>query len=242
MKLSIFHKNVCWVWLCAVATMLVVGSLSVLFYPVENPDCAARYAVMAEEFARGNWYESFHPRFCVLFQVLTGSLVWLTGCSGISACQIVSAVFMGLSVVPYWYVMRRLFGSSAVAWLSVGILLVIPRISGDAMNGLRDTGRILAIAMWVLGFLRMVDRKPSAWLQAGGLFILVSLKIDCFAPAVLMCVATVFYAFKSCQWRPAVSCIAAFLVGGASVCTMVWAYTGWFVPAPQYIAFLKGIL
>lgn len=239
---SSWYKSDGVIWLCAVLTAAVVGTLSVLFYPVENPDCAARFALMAEEFAQGNWYESFHPRFCVFFQVLTGSLVWITGCSGIAACQIISAIFMGLAVVPYWYLMRRVFVFDAVAWLSVAILVVIPRISGDAMNGLRDTGRILGIAMWVLGFVRMVDRKQSAWLQAGGLFILVTLKIDCFAPAALMCTATVFYAFNSCQWRPAISCIAAFLVGGALVCMMVWSYTGWFVPAPQYIAFLKGLI
>lgn len=235
-------KNEDLIWICAAVTTLVVGTLSVLFYPVENPDCAARYAVMAEEFAKGNWYESFHPRFCVLFQILTGSLVWVTGCAGVTACQIMSAVFMGLSAVPYWYVMRRLFGSSAVAWLSVGILVVIPRISGDAMNGLRDTGRILAIAMWVLGFLRMVDRKPSAWLQAGGLFLLVTLKIDCFAPAALMCAATFFYAVKTRQWCPLFPCVVSFLAGGSAVSAMVWSYTGWFVPAPQYIAFLKGLI
>ena len=228
------------IWMCAVTTAVVVGTLSVLFYPVENPDCVARYAVMAEEFARGNWYESFHPRFCVLFQILTGSLVWLTGCEGVSACQIVSALFMGLAVVPYWYVMRRLFGSSAVAWISVGILVVIPRISGDAMNGLRDTGRILGIGMWVLGFLHMIDRKSLTWLQALGIFFLVTLKIDCFAPAALMCMASLITSIKLRTWSVALSCFLSFLLGAAAVCTMVWAYTGWFVPAPQYIGFLKG--
>ena len=228
-------------WICAGVTALVVSSLSVFFYPVENPDCAARYAFMAEAFARGDWYESFHPRFCVLFQVLAGSLTWLTGCEGQSACQIISAVFMGVSIVPYWHVMRRVFGDSSVAWLSVGILLVIPRISGDAMNGLRDTGRILAIAMWVLGFLRMIDGRSSAWLQAGGIFIMVALKIDCFAPAALMCAVTMSAAALRRRWNPFFWTPAAFLLAAFLVCTMVWSYTGWFVPAPQYIAFLKGL-
>ena len=235
-------KNTRLIWVCAVVTAFVVGSLSVLFYPVENPDSAARYAVMAEEFASGNWYEAFHPRFGVLFQLLTGSLVWLTGCTGISACKVVSAAFMGLAVVPYWHVMRRIFGSSSVAWLSVGILIVIPRISGDAMNGLRDTGRILGLAMWVLGFLKMIDRKPSAWLQAGGVFLLITLKIDCFAPAAMMCAISVAGALKRHLWSLAVFCLGAFVAGTVTVCTMVWAYTGWFVPAPQYIAFLKGLV
>lgn len=241
MKIFVHDKKGMLIWLLAVATTFIVGTLSVLFYPVENPDSAARYAVMAEEFAKGNWYESFHPRFGVIFQVLTGSLVFATGCSGISACQIVSAVFMGLATVPYWHVMRKIFNDSSVAWLSVGILVVIPRISGDAMNGLRDTGRILGIALWLLGFLRMLERKPSAWLQAVGLFLLVTLKIDCFAPAALMCAASVVGALKSRRWVVVFWSIMSFAAASAAVCTMVWAYTGWFVPAPQYIAFLKGL-
>lgn len=228
--------------LCAFLTTIVVATLSVLFYPVENPDSAARYALMAEAFARGDWYESFHPRFCVLFQVLTGSLTWLLGCSGLTACKIVSASFMGLSIIPYWCVMRRIFGDSKVAWISVGILIVMPRISGDAMNGLRDTGRILGLALWVLGFLRMLDRKSSVLLQAGGIFLLVTLKIDCFLPAAVMCIVTSFIAIRNQFWYVAASCIASFCMAGSLVCLMVWSYTGWFVPAPQYIAFLKGLL
>lgn len=108
------------------------------------------------------------------------------------------------------------------------------------MNGLRDTGRILAVSLWLLGFLRMIDGKPSAWLQAGGLFIMVTLKIDCLLPAAVMCSATVFAAFRAKAWAAAVSAPAAVLAGAAAVCTMVWSYTGWFVPAPQYIGFLKG--
>ena len=242
MSSKMVEKDTKFLLLCAVATASIVATLSVLFYPVENPDCAARYALMADAFARGDWYESFHPRFCILFQVLTGSLTWLLGCSGQVSCQIISATFMGLSVIPYWYVMRRLFGDSTIAWVSVGILIVIPRISGDAMNGLRDTGRILGIALWFLGFLRMLDRKSSAWLQAGGLFLLVTLKIDCFLPAAVMCAATVVAGIRIHRWKAAVSSVFAFLIAGVLVCFMVWSYTGWFVPAPQYIAFLKGFL
>ena len=236
------ERNAKLLLLCALLSSSIVATLAVLFYPVENPDCAARYALMAEAFARGDWYESFHPRFCVLFQVLTGSLTWLVGCSGQTACQIISATFMGLSVIPYWYVMRRLFGDSTIAWVSVGILIVIPRISGDAMNGLRDTGRILGIALWLLGFLRMMDRKSSAWLQAGGLFILVTLKIDCFLPAAVMCASTFVMAIRNRFWNAAITSPIAFISAMSLVCFMVWSYTGWFVPAPQYIAFLKGFL
>ena len=236
------RKNQIVLFACAVATTLVVATLSVLCYPVETPDCAARYAPMAEAFARGDWYESFHPRFCVLFQVLTGFLVWLSGCSGVVACQIVSAAFLGAALIPYWYVMRRVFNDDRIAWLSLGILLVIPRISGDAMNGLRDTGRILALAMWVLGVLRMIGEQRGTLLQAAGLFILVSLKIDCFLPAALMCLFSVVLAIRRRLWLPAVLSPLSFFSAAAAVSAMVWSYTGWFVPAPQYIAFLKGIL
>lgn len=229
-------------FVCASVTAFVVAMLSVSFYPVENPDCAARYALMAEAFAHGDWYGAFHPRFCVLFQVLTGFLVWAIGCSGVAACQIVSAAFLGVATIPYWHVMRRLFGDDRVAWFSLAVLLALPRISGDAMNGLRDTGRILAIAMWVLGILKAYDGKRGMLLQAGGLFVLVSLKIDCFLPAAFMCLFSAVTAVRKRSWMSALVCIAAFLAAAAAVCTMVWSYTGWFVPAPQYIAFIKGIL
>jgi hypothetical protein len=234
-------KNTFRLWMCAAGAAAIVAVLSVLFYPVENPDCAARYAPMAEAFARGDWYESFHPRFCVLFQVLTGSLVWLSGCSGVAACQVVSAVFFGLAAVPYWHVMRRIFKDDRVAWLSLGILLVIPRVSGDVMNGLRDTGRILAVSMWVLGFIKMLDEKRGIYLQALGIFVMVSLKIDCFAPAAVLCLLSIGFALRGRLWRGALLIPAAFVLAAVAVCTMVWSYTGWFVPAPQYISFLKGL-
>lgn len=234
-------KNTIRLWACAAGTALVVAMLSVSFYPVENPDCAARYAPMAEAFARGDWYEAFHPRFCVLFQILTGSLVWLLGCSGVTACQIVSAIFLGLAVVPYWHVMRRVFKDDRIAWIALGIMLVIPRVSGDAMNGLRDTGRILAISMWMLGFLKMLDEKRGIWLQAAGVFIMVSLKIDCFAPAAVMCLTSILFALRRRLWPGALMIPVSFAVAASAVCFMVWSYTGWFVPAPQYISFLKGL-
>jgi hypothetical protein len=236
------NKNTFYLWLCAVVTALIVATLSVLFYPVENPDCSARYAPMAEAFARGDWYEAFHPRFCVLFQILTGSLVWLLGCSGVTACQMVSAVFLGLAVVPYWHIMRRVFKDDRVAWIALGIMLVIPRVSGDAMNGLRDTGRILAIAMWILGFLNMLDLKRGVLLQSLGVFIMVTLKIDCFVPAAVMGLLSVAFAFRRRLWNGVISISVAFVLATLAVCMMVWSYTGWFVPAPQYISFLKGLL
>jgi len=233
-------KEIKWLVFLAVGVAATVGGLAAWAYPVENPDCAARYAPMAEAFARGDWYEAFHPRFCILFQILTGSLVWLTNCSGVAACQIVSAAFLGLSVIPYWYIMRRVF-DSATAWLAVAILLVLPRISGDAMNGLRDPGRILAVCCWVLGFFNMLDKKRgAAALQALGLFIMVTLKIDCFAPAAAMCMATIFLSVRKRDWRTLVMCASAFVVSSLSVCTMNWFFTGWFVPAPQYIHIFGG--
>ena len=69
------------------------------------------------------------------------------------------------------------------------VLVVAPTIDFEGAYfacilhmGTDATGRILGIALWLLGFLRMLDRKSSAWLQAGGLFLLVTLKIDCFLP------------------------------------------------------------
>jgi hypothetical protein len=87
----------------------------------------------------------------------------------------------------------------------------------------------------------MLDARPSAWLQAGGIFIMVTLKIDCFAPAFVMGAASVAVALRRRCRTAAVLVPAAFLTAAACVCFMVWSYTGWFVPAPQYIGFLKGI-
>lgn len=235
-------KSTMKLWGCSAVAAFTVALLSILFYPVENPDCAARYAPMAEAFAHGDWHESFHPRFCVLFQVLTGSLVWLTGCSGVAACQVVSAAFIGLAAVPYWHIMKSIFKDDRAAWLSLGIMLVIPRVSGDAMNGLRDTGRILALSMWVLGCIRMTDCKKGVWLQSVAIFIMVTLKIDCFLPAAVMCILSIALAIRQRLWKEACLSPLFFILAAIAVCSMVWSYTGWFVPAPQYIAFLKGIL
>ena len=79
------------VWLTVLAWWLAFGLLCTLLYPVTMSDSITRYAPMADAFAREDWRQVFHPRFGVLFEVLSGGLSWLTGLEGAKSVQVASA-------------------------------------------------------------------------------------------------------------------------------------------------------
>lgn len=195
-------------------------------------DSVARYAPMAEAFAHGDWSLAFHPRFGVLFQVLSGCVVLLTGIDGARSLQIVGFGFLSLSIVPIWCIARRLFGVR-IAWLSVVLLFFGDDFFRYALDGLRDSGKCLAFALLGLG---AVERS-SLWYGVG-LFILISLASYCFAVGTVFLFAWLVYACVRRDWRVAAFPFVGWALSTASVTLMVHFFTGHWLPAPHYIRYL----
>ena len=224
------------VWLLAICYWIVVSLLCCLLYPVTISDTCARYAPMADYFARGEWEFAFHPRFGVIFQVLSGSVVKCLGVSGDCATQIVSIGFYAFATVPLWFVVRALF-DSRTAWWTIALVLVFEDMTRYAFDGLRDSGKFLGFALLALGAVR----RESKW-YALGLFLLVTLASYCFAVSAVLLLGWCLFAPRGesaiSRIKTMVMPVGAFLLASAIVIVMTHSFTGHWLPSPHYIRIL----
>ena len=219
-------------WGLAALYVLVASVLCIVCYPVTISDTMARYAPMADAFARGDWHYAFHPRFGVLFQVVAGAVAWLTGLSGAQAVQVASILFVALAAVPLWHLVRDIFGEKA-AWGAVALLLVSDDFTRYAMDGLRDTGKCLAFALLGLGAVR----RSGLWFGLG-LFVLIALVSYGFAVASVLVFGWCVWALWTRRFGALPLPVLGWAVGTLAVSFMVHAYTGHWLPAPHYIELL----
>lgn len=224
------------VWALALGHWVAVTLLCWWLYPVTVSDTLARYAPMADHFARGEWALAFHPRFGVLFEVLCGCSAKVLGVPGDLATQFVSLGFLSLSVVPLWFLLRKLF-DPGIAWWTVALMLVNDDFSRYAMDGLRDTGKCLGFALVGFG---MVLRRPG-WL-ALGLFVLVSMFSYCFAVSAALLAGWCVWCARRRTWWDIAWSVFGWCAGTAAVVVLTHAYTGHWLPSPHYIKVLGGWL
>lgn len=220
------------VWLFALGMWVVSSLLSCLFYPVMMSDSVARYAPMAEAFARGDWEIAFHPRFGVLFQTLSGCLVAATGLDGARSLQIVGFGMLSLSIVPVWCIARRLF-DRRIAYFAAALLFFGDDFFRYSLDGLRDGCKCLGFALLGLG---IVERR-GLWYGLG-IFVLISLASYCFAVGTVFCFGWAVWALYRRLWKELLWPILGWLAASAAVTAMVYMFTGHILPAPHYIRFL----
>ena len=230
-------NNIVRVWAAVLLYWFVFGALCTWLYPVVLSDVITRYAPMADHFAIGDFQYAFHPRFGVIFQVLSGSLVYLTGMGGDKAVQLVSIGFVALAGVPLYLVMKRVF-NERIAWWALALLLFCDHCNNLGMAGLRDSGKCLVFALIAYG----VIEKKSIYLGLG-LFVLTTLVSYGFAcAAFLLFLWYVYYAIG--KFRESEHSIAAkslivptlfFALGTAAVTWMTHAYTGHWLPSSNFI-------
>jgi len=234
-------KDTVRIWLVSAAYWLVGSVLICLLSPLTAPDSMARYAPMADAFARGDWFFAFHPRFGVLFQCVSGSIAFLTGLSGDRACQVASLLFLSLAAIPLWHLAKALF-DERIAWWAVVALFVCDDFTRYAFDGLRDVGKCLAFALLGLGAVK----QKGLWFGLG-LFVLVTLVSYGFAVASVLLV--LWYAgrllVRPCSRPPTLSFLLStlnsliplifYLLATTMVAFMVHAYTGHWLPAPHFI-------
>ena len=228
------------IWVAASAATVLALILGV-FFLVPTHDTVMRYAVMAEKFAAGNWQEAFHPRFGVGMSVLSGTVVAVTGLDGLAACTVVSMLAWGLTIVPLFYFVRSVFGEFA-AWIAVALYVVSPIPMLWGFQGLRDTFRFLGVTCALAGiFGRFSKEYPASGLAP---MLLGCLMLCVFrGDTILYCAFLLaVYAVVDRFGRNTLICAASALVFLQAPCFMVWKWTGWWLPAPQYVKFIQKIL
>lgn len=215
---------------------IVVSTIAILVYPVLQSDPMNRYAPMADAFAAGDWFHAFHPRFGVLFQVLTG-IVASMGFRGDHACQIVSIGFLSASAIPAWYLMRRIFDEK-VASITAALILLMPEYFVFAIDGLRDTARTFAALMIAYSF---VSFKRS-WIMAIGVLIMATLRADMQFVAILAVVVWTIMSIRRREVKVIYLPLAALIFGLVINSIMVYVYTGRFLPNIHLVLHLGGLL
>lgn len=224
------------VWLAALGYWLAVSGLCCIVNPALRDDVMTRYAPMADAFARGDWFEAFHPRFGVLFQSVSGSLSFLTGVDGARSAPMAAFLFLALAAVVVWYFARRMW-EERTAWYAFWLVLFSGIMFRHSLNGFRESIKCFGFALVALG---IVERR-SQWFGLG-LFVLITGFSYCFAVASVFALAWCGYFLMKREWRQLPLVVGGWLAGTVTVSIMVHAYTGHWLPAPHFIKQLGGWL
>lgn len=216
----------------------VVAIIVALACPTVSNDCINRYAPMAEAFAEGNWQESFHPRFGFLFQVLTGAAVFVTGLRGDAACSLVGVVGWLLCMIPLYLVVRHVF-DERTAKAVVVLYVVAPTPFAWALRGLRESYRLLGSLLMIWGVMRCSAKmRGGLAAAAAGALVLAGIRADTMAVAGVLSLA---YAIAD-RFRLRTWVLFAWLALALQPsCLLVWRWTGWWIPASQYIPVIEKL-
>lgn len=213
------------------AILAVAGlALTTLWVGVQA-DVLYRYAPMAEAFAEGNWLEAFHPRFGVGMPTVAGSLVWLIGCDGLTACAWVALIAWALCVPPLFAVAERVFGR-ATAWMATLLYAICPMTFYWALCGLREPFRTLGVLCAILAILRRREgmRWGSLWPLLAALPALCVFRSDTLAIGGALLLAYGLYDRLGARFLLAMLWMAAWLQPG---CLLTWKWLGQWLPSTQ---------
>ena len=218
------------VWFTALLAWIVTSALACWLYPVTLYDPCARYAPMADAFARGDFYYAFHPRFGVLFSILSGTLSLLTGLDGIYAVQVAAYFLMAVAAVVMFFFARRLSDDETVAWWTFALTFLAPDFFRYALDGLREPCKCLVFAL--VGY-ALVSRR--SWPFAVALALYVSSFTYGFASSCVLLALWCGWFLVRREWRMLPLPVLGWLLGTAVVTVCTHAYTGHWLPVPQFI-------
>jgi len=225
-----FSQELRKVWMAAGLYWVLAGVLSCWLYPVTMADSCARYAPMADAFARGDFRYAFHPGYGLTFEAVSGALSFATGLSGIHSVQLSAFLFLALSAVVMFAFVKRMGASNEAAWWTFALVLLAPDFFRYALDGLRETGKCLVFALVAYG---VVARRSGAFALA--LFLYMTLFTYGFAAAsVLLFLWCLWFAWRR-EWSRLPLPALGWALGTASVTVLTHAYTGHWVPVPQFI-------
>jgi len=224
------------VWLAAGLYWVLASVLACGLYPVTMADSCARYAPMADAFARCDFYYAFHPRFGLVFEVVSGVLSFVTGLTGIHTVQIAAFLFLALAAVVMFAFAKRLGATDEAAWWTFVLTLLAPDFFRYALDGLREPGKCLVFALVGYG---VVAKRSGAFALA--LFLYITLFTYGFAAASAL--AFLWCAWFLCrrEWSKLPLPTVGWALGTAAVTVLTHACTGHWAPAPQFIGKLGGL-
>lgn len=224
------------------AAVVSVGAAAAVFAalcPMLATDTLCRYAPMAEAFAAGEFSEAFHPRFGVAMPVVAGLCRLVFRIDGFSSCAAVSAFAWALCALPLYWIARRVFGVR-VAVFSVILYLACPTTLVWALKGLREPLKMLGVLLAADAVIECRTGGRRAFACAlSGILLLATIKCDSVALAAAAALAYLAAdGFRRRGWLAAAGCAAAL----QPMCLLVFTWTGWWLPAPQYVTMIRKLL
>lgn len=148
-------------WSVFILIIIIAGSAA-LAAKLPATDIAEVYAPAAEAFARGDWKYAFHPRIGVFYPALTGSIVWISGWTGESACQAASILLFALCCFPLFATFEMIW-DRRTAFAAVLLTAGTSHIVRFVAEGLRDSGKCLGLALMAYGLCCLVRNRRSLW-------------------------------------------------------------------------------
>ena len=205
-------------------------------------DVACRYAPMAEAFAAGQFRYAFHPRVLSLSPLVSGCFCYLTGCSGFTAVQLSSLLFLGLSVFPLYRILKLVFDRSTAVWGTLLLVLVSP-VTSVCVSGLRESHKLFVLLVLSLGILSVFKErsKYSGFLLAGaGCGLALCTRVDLILPSFALMIAAGAMEFAALKSLKRSFCglllVLPFLLFEIAVNYYV---SGFAIPGSHYIRFFQ---
>ena len=230
-------------WMIAV---IAVPVISAALFLASDPadDTLTRYIPMAEAFAAGDTEDAFHPRFGILFPVLSGTLIRL-GCSGFLACQLTGLLFFLTAALPLYGIFRE-FCRRQTALLGVMFYFFCSHLHRIFYAGLRENLKTFALALLVWGLL-VLYRDAKSWkaaIAAGiGGAMLASIRAEGFAFAACALLILIGYDLRRRCLRNgrSLTAVLLFLILLTPQLLLNYCWTGYPVPFSGYLRAAAGI-
>lgn len=228
-----------WTMAAAVVAAGLALAAFAAFRPVWATDTICRYAPMAEAFAAGEWAEAFHPRFGVAMSVLAGVCRFVFPVDGLSACAAVSTFTWALCALPLFWIARRVFDSRVAVFAAI-LYLLSPTTLVWALQGMREPLKILGVLLAADALLECRDGGWGAAAKASvGTLLLFTAKCDSVALGGASAVAfAAVDGFRRRGW----AVLASGALAAQPMCALVFDWTGWWLPAPQYVTMIRRLL
>lgn len=196
---------------------------------------------MAEAFARGDWSNAFHPRFAVGGTVTAGIFALLPFVDGFRACTLSSSFAWALCAIPLFTLAERLF-DRRTAWFAVALFAICPQPIIWALKGLREPFKMLGILLMVDAIVRAPDcRDRGSFPCEAAVAIALLCLFKCDAILAAICLGLAYAVADRFGFR-------TWILSGWGVlvlqpmCFLVWSWTGYWLPAPHYIALWQKFL
>lgn len=203
---------------CMLVALILSIPIILLSDVLPDRDLAYRYAPMADAFARGEFQYAFHPRVQLLHPLIAGFFAMIPCVDGLLGCKISSMLFFVLGVIPFYFLMRRVFSLKIANYAALLYLLCYDTLR-LAFSGLRDVPKmfLLLFLTWILVVIWQEKEKKSAYFWMGlGVGLSCCIRGDMVLVGMLFLFVVVVLDCRnhpvSIPWRSMVTILCSFLV------------------------------